>query len=478
MAQNTTADPTLQAVSEGGLHISASEDHPKVPIADMTGNPKVKSVDRYIWRDDLETPSCLFGVTEELQKWEGGRGLMPSSVKDLTVEISFPCGIWYASPSESEDALEHERATHIALQKLSLAWALFKDALYHLQAAVGSLHVEAWEQATKKCQADGLAPYCLDNTLLAARLWPLNYGILRDIEYLADIRRAVSRTKKRDQYGHRTQDHSTVSFFASAHTQETLQSTYLETRRGKMIQELEKSNQLVRDTIERGVRELCVDQKAWAGEFERGVSVELFYDLLQLAMRERETGTLKITGEQVREAYAHVNPYTKRPRLVDPISFTITLRSSSIPESLSSKGRFANPSCNESISQFPFAILVDTAHNKDDDSKAIGRLKGWATACFDHYRATVPSLKPLPLPLVLLTARGTLDLYLVQDMETHCTISLWRKVNNAGHMNGWYHKLAVFRCLGQWVENTYRPWLEEYAREYAARVDTGLSADF
>jgi hypothetical protein len=178
------------------------------------------------------------------------------------------------------------------------------------------------------------------------------------------------------------------------------------------------------------------------------------------------------TEKQVSEAYTPVHPSTGRLSTPGPITFAIALKPSSIPDSLLSMSGswdsfFLNPSCSQHIGKCPFAVswwlvswrptsqanyqkvLIDIAHHKYDESEALELLMGWARACAQHLCAIVPFTTILPVPLVLVTASGSLAIFHIQDRA----ITPWRRFDNVHGLKGGIRNLL---CFVAWVNGWKR----------------------
>ena len=139
-----------------------------------------------------------------------------------------------------------------------------------------------------KCQVEALVPYTYDNAHLGINFWQRNADLLSDIAYLSERRTYQSSTPQRQSYRYGSLNQETVSQAVNGHSQVALEPVGLVPRREQSILAMEEYSARIGDYIENCIRELCVDQRDCARDFERGVSIETYHRLCRLAMRRCE----------------------------------------------------------------------------------------------------------------------------------------------------------------------------------------------
>ena len=99
----------------------------------------------------------------------------------------------------------------------------------------------------------------------------------------------------------------------------------------------------------------------------------------------------------------------------------------------------------------------------DKEAVSAYRMTAWAMACFHHLRSLGFRGDRIPIPIVIFTWRGTLQMFYVEDVGTHFTMTPWYEIGTPDTLRGWYQKIAVLCCLGAWVNTNFTEWLEEMA---------------
>ncbi|ORX98947.1 hypothetical protein BCR34DRAFT_606765 [Clohesyomyces aquaticus] len=181
-----------------------------------------------------------------------------------------------------------------------------------------------------------------------------------------------------------------------------------------------------------------------------------FLGLLHLSgWKLAEPTLLELSGTKVCEAYQPQEEASGFQCYPGHITFALSYRMDT--ELRRVLQRPINPTI--AYRDYPFAVLV-TESIEVDETEATRRLQYWAMACFYRLRAFGRATWLMPIPLVLITNRGSYQLFFAQDLGSHITMTKWMEIGSEDTLRGWYQKYAVICCLAQWIETEYKLWFK------------------
>lgn len=115
-------------------------------------------------------------------------------------------------------------------------------------------------------------------------------------------------------------------------------------------------------------------------------------------------------------------------------------------------------------------ISIETKRAAIEEDKAYVQQGIWITAQFSHLERLMKDDAPFPILPLLMIQGHEWKMLIAENFNTEDNTAAERKMTFAGHVRigatdsvvGIYQIIASLRVLARWIDESYRPWFEEF----------------